>query len=83
MIKLVLLPGMDGTGELFDGFVESLHNKFSLQIVRYPTQRVLSYQELTSLLQSTIQASEPFVLVAESFSTPLAIQYGAASVPAH
>ena len=39
--KLVLLPGMDGTGELFDSFVKALPQSFTTEIVRYPQIGVL------------------------------------------
>jgi len=82
MIKrLVLLPGMDGTGDLFADFVSALPDRFETGIVRYPTEIFLSYSELMPLVQSLAPASEPFVLVAESFSTPLAIQFAATNPP--
>jgi pimeloyl-[acyl-carrier protein] methyl ester esterase len=49
--------------------------------VRYPTDRSLSYSQLTTFIRSATSMSEPFVLVAESFSTPLAIQYAAKNPP--
>jgi len=33
--RLVLLPGMDGTGELFADFVEALPDAFDGRVVRY------------------------------------------------
>lgn len=80
-VKLVLLPGMDGTGDLFADFVQALPNEFETEIVRYPTDFFLSYSELMPLVHSTTSPSEPFVLVAESFSTPLAIRYAATNPP--
>jgi pimeloyl-ACP methyl ester carboxylesterase len=79
--RLVLLPGMDGTGDLFADFVSALPDGFETGIVRYPTEVFLSYSELMPLVQSFAPASEPFVLVAESFSTPLAIQFAATNPP--
>lgn len=79
--KLVLLPGMDGTGELFSDFVEALPSSFETEVVSYPTDRCLSYAELAPLVWTAIQATEPFVLVAESFSSPLAIQCAAKNPP--
>jgi pimeloyl-[acyl-carrier protein] methyl ester esterase len=79
--RVVLLPGMDGTGELFAGFIESLPSSFRTETVRYPTDTFLSYLELMPFVQSTIPPGEPFVLVAESFSTPLAIQFAAMNPP--
>lgn len=80
-MRLVLLPGMDGTGELFGPFVEALQGSFAATVVRYPTHVVLSYDELMAYVSSAIPSSEAFVLLAESFSTPLAIECAAANPP--
>lgn len=77
MLKLVLLPGMDGTGELFSQFIAALPEPFDAVAVGYPTERYLSYSELESFVRAACPVSEPYMLVAESFSTPLAIQYAA------
>jgi pimeloyl-[acyl-carrier protein] methyl ester esterase len=74
---LVLLPGMDGTGKLFADFAAALPGSFVTVTVTYPPDRLLSYAELVELVRAACPAAEPFVLVAESFSTPLAIQYAA------
>jgi pimeloyl-ACP methyl ester carboxylesterase len=79
-IKLVLLPGMDGTGDLFADFIAALPESFETVTVRYPTDRCLSYSELSELVQVSCPVSEPFVLVAESYSTPLAIECGASNL---
>jgi len=47
--------------------------------VRYPTERCLSYSELENFVRAVCPTSGPFMLLAESFSTPLAIQYAAAN----
>lgn len=75
--KVVLLPGMDGTGELFAPFVEALPNGFEIIAARFPRDVCLSYSELAEIVQSLLPESHPFVIVAESFSTPLAIQCAA------
>ena len=78
MPKIVLLPGLDGTGCLFKGFIEALPSQFRTQNVVYPREEFLSYAELLSLI---VPSEEAFVLVAESFSTPLAIKFAAANPP--
>ena len=75
--KLVLLPGLDGTGELFVDFVMALPDAFEVVVVRYPVDASLSYVQLAKLVGAAIPVSEPYVLLAESFSTPLAIQVAA------
>lgn len=78
-LELILLPGMDGTGELFPEFVAALAAEFETVTVRYPTERCLSYAELEDLVRAACPTSAPFMLLAESFSTPLAIQYAASN----
>jgi pimeloyl-ACP methyl ester carboxylesterase len=75
--RLVLLPGLDGTGNLFAPFVEALPEGLEGQIVRYPASHILSSSELAQLLKSATAGSGPFVLLAESFSSPLAIEWAA------
>jgi len=75
--RLVLLPGMDGTGDLFAPFIEALPEGFEAQIVRYPADRALSSPELAQLLKSATAGSAPYVLLAESFSSPIAIEWAA------
>jgi pimeloyl-ACP methyl ester carboxylesterase len=79
--KLVLLPGMDGTGELFVPFIEALPVSFETVVARFPADSCLSYPRLAEIVQALLPVSEPFVLVAESFSTPLALQCAAAKPP--
>jgi pimeloyl-[acyl-carrier protein] methyl ester esterase len=79
--KLVLLPGMDGTGELFAAFVEALPKSFATETVQYPSDPRLSSTDLIQFLQSSISSSAPFVLIAESFSSPLAIEWAATNPP--
>lgn len=79
MTKLVLLPGMDGTGDLFQPFAAAVSVK--TQIVRYPTSRPLDYRELESLVCSELPSDEPYVLLGESFSGPIAISIAARRPP--
>lgn len=78
-LKLVLLPGMDGTGELFSEFAAALAGEFEIATVRYPTEQCLSYSELEGFVRAACPTSGPFVLLAESYSTPLAIKYAASN----
>src|SRR5246127_2978139 len=79
--KLVLLPGMYGTGDLFADFANAISGSFAAQIIEYPNDVCLSYTELLGLVRSVLPASEPYVIVAESFSTPLAIQFAETNPP--
>lgn len=78
-LRLVFLPGMDGTGELFSEFAATLSGEFGIATVRYPTGQCLSYPELEGFVRAACPTSEPFVLLAESYSTPLAIKCAASN----
>lgn len=77
MTTLLLLPGMDGTGELFDPFLQALPADLAPRVVRYPAEPPLSYPQLESFVCSEIPEAEPFVLLAESFSGPIAVSIAA------
>jgi pimeloyl-[acyl-carrier protein] methyl ester esterase len=74
---LVLLPGLDGTGNLFTNFVAALPPALNTRIVRYPTDRFLNYTELLSCALDATPTADSFVVLAESFSTPLAVKLAA------
>jgi len=80
-MRLVLLPGLDGTGELFQSFLKVLPSSLRPQVVSYPTEQYLTYKELVFLVQSVLPPKEPFVLLGESFSGPLSIKVAALSPP--
>lgn len=75
--NLILLPGVDGTGKLFCDFIDALAPSLVAKPIKYPSDKFLSYAELLSFLHANMPESQPFVLLAESFSTPLAIRYAA------
>lgn len=72
-MKVLLLPGLDGTAELFERFVAATPPGFDVAPVRLPSDRPRSYLELTEFVMQALPA-EPLALVAESFSGPLALQ---------
>lgn len=73
---LLLLPGLDGTGDLFSEFIAALPHDLQTTLVRYPTDHFLSYSQLQNLVREK-SPNSPFVLLAESFSTPVALNYAA------
>lgn len=81
MITLVLLPGMDGTGSLFENFVASLGPEFEALVVSYPVDEPLDYLALETIARAALPTDKPFVLLGESFSGPIAISL-AATAPA-
>lgn len=73
--RLVLLPGMHGTGELFSDFIKLIPEPKHIEAISYPTDASLSYAQLLRLVQSFVPATDPYFILSESFSTPLAIQF--------
>ncbi len=79
--SLVLLPGLDGTGKLFAQFVQALGSAVDTQIVNYPVDQRLGYDELEHAVRAALPANRPYVLLGESFSGPIAIRIGAEPPP--
>lgn len=78
MTTLVLLPGMDGTGTLFADLVAALPPALRAVVVTYPPDRPLDYPELVRFVGERLPRDEPFVLLGESFSGPVAMTLAAA-----
>ena len=77
-MTLVLLPGMDGTGYLFEPFITALGGEFQVVRVAYPNDGALGYSELESIARAALPAG-PYVLLGESFSGPVAISLAASA----
>lgn len=71
---LVLLPGMDGTGLLFQPFIEALGagGEFDVRTITYPEREPLGYEALTDLAFAALPAG-PLMILGESFSGPIAL----------
>ncbi len=78
--KLVLLPGLDGTGTLFAPLIAPLSGRVSTIVVSYP-DRVLNYSEHERLVRAALPTGGPFVLLGESFSGPIAVSIAAEAPP--
>lgn len=81
MAALLLLPGLDGTGLLFDEFASALASDVDVIVASYPAQKPLGYAELASLARSFIPSDNPFFLLGESFSGPIALAIAASPPP--
>lgn len=73
-LRLLLLPGLDGTGALFAPFVEALSADVAPEVVSYPADRALDYDALEALVAERLPAEGPYALLGESFSGPLALR---------
>lgn len=81
MTALVLLPGMDGTGDLFEPFLKALPSRLRPVVVRYPVDRWLDDDELLAHVRIALPSDEPFILLGESFSGPVALKLAAECPP--
>jgi pimeloyl-ACP methyl ester carboxylesterase len=79
--KLVLLPGLDGTGDLFTPFTRKIEADTAFGVVRYCSPEVSSYAECSAVATQQLHGSGPFILVGESFSGPVAISIAAKNPP--
>jgi pimeloyl-ACP methyl ester carboxylesterase len=73
-VTLVLLPGMDGTGDLFEPLLAELGSSLTTQVVRYPSAEPLGYDALTAIARRALPCAGPYVILGESFSGPIAIR---------
>jgi pimeloyl-ACP methyl ester carboxylesterase len=74
--KAILLPGIDGSGRLFAPLLAARPRAFEAEPVSFPPDRPLGYDELATLVRARLPRAR-FVLLAESFSGPLAVRLAA------
>ncbi|MGH8079118.1 MAG: alpha/beta fold hydrolase [Lysobacter sp.] len=77
LVRCIVLPGMDGTGELLGEFIAAMAPDFDAQVIAYPRDRVLGYEELVEFVIPQLPASGPWLLLGESFSGAVAIRIAA------
>ena len=77
MPNLVILPGLDGTGARFADFIREIAPAVDARVIPFPTDEPLGYAQLETLVRRALPSDRRFVLLAESFSGPLAIRIGA------
>lgn len=71
---IVFLPGMDGTGISFEPLGKVLPQDVNVKIIKYPLDRLLSFEETVQCAKNQIESNQEDVIVlAESFSGPVAI----------
>ena len=76
-INLFLLPGLDGTGQLFHPLSANLPEYLVPCLIQYPPDIFLDYNLLVKYARERISTDKPFVLLAESFSGPVALELAA------
>lgn len=70
-MKLVLLPGMDGTGLMFRPFMNVAVNHL-IEVISYPNDKTQKYSDLIGYVRDRLPNNEDFIVIAESFSGPIA-----------
>lgn len=70
---LVALPGLDGTGRLFEPFAQAWRPR-PLEVIALPSDRALGYDELVEHVLPRLPKQRSFALLAESFSGPLGVR---------
>ena len=73
----VLLPGIDGTGRNFGDLTAQLPAYLVPHIIAYPTQQALGYAQLIEWIRPQMPEAAPYIVIAESFAGPLALQLAA------
>ncbi len=81
--KLILLPGLDGTGLLFQPLLEQLGHACTVQIIRYPPDQCQSVQTLAAQVRGQVAFDTDTVLLAESFSGLVAMELLRQHIPLH
>lgn len=70
-MQLVLLPGLEGTGQLFAPFIRQLGST-QTEVVPLPNTGAQDYQSLATQIEARLPSAD-CVLLAESFSGPAAM----------
>ena len=79
-LRIVLLPGMDGTGALFVRFVACAPPGFECIPLPLPLE-ARRYNQFADWVGKRLPGDSPYILLAESFSGPIATTVAAAPSP--
>lgn len=74
-MQIIILPGLDGTGTLVPDVTDILSEVHPVTPIAYPA-KLSSYDDLLSIVNSTLPQDD-FIIIAESFSGPLAVMIAA------
>ncbi len=80
MAQYVLLPGLDGSGKLFDRFIEHANQDDDITIVRYPTDAI-KLGDLCHIARQKIAVVKQPIVIAESYSGAVLCQLLRERVP--
>lgn len=74
--RVIVMPGLDGTGLLLRDFAGAMAPHAEVEVLRYPAD-LARYDDLLPRAAEALPRRGRFVLLAESFSGPLAIRLAA------
>ena len=75
--QFYLLPGLDGTGRLFRGFCDAADPSHTTTVLPLPTNTQQDYESLARELSAVVAGASKAVVIAESFSGPIAVKIAA------
>ncbi len=73
-MRLILLPAFDGTGLLFNAFVNELDKAFETTVISYPRSGPQDYDTLTDTIRKQLPEGEDYIVLGESFAGPIVYQ---------
>lgn len=72
-LHLVLLPGLDGSGKLFQPFLEQVPIACKVTVITYPGDRKIAFDELGDYVSERLPKNTPLILIGESYSGPVSV----------
>lgn len=76
-LYFVLLPGLDGTGQLFKPFIDQFSASDSVTVIQYPPDRHIPFASLADYIIPLLPTGKPLVLLGESYSGPVVLNLAA------
>jgi len=80
-VDVVLLPGLDGTGMLFEPLVAALPPWVRTTVVSYPPTGPTTYADLLPRVRDAVASRQNVFILGWSFSGPLALQAASEAPP--
>ena len=77
-LQFVLLPGLHGSDELWQPFLDAVPRGLPPLPVSYPSGVPSGYSSIEAFVRNVLPTDSPFVVIAESFSGPVGISIAAA-----
>ncbi len=73
----MLLPGLDGTGKLFEPFIKQFPDPSSVTVISYPMDRYIPFEQLVDYIVPLLPTDRPLAILGESYSGPAALSLAA------